>query len=400
MAGPNELLAAIADVGADRRRGGYSRHVFDDAERELREWFVEQAEARDLRVSTDRNANIWAWWGDPGDDAVVTGSHLDSVPGGGAFDGPLGVVSALSAVDILRDKGFRPRRPLAVLVFAEEEGGRFGVPCLGSRLLTGTIDADKAGALRDPSGVTFAEAMRSFGADPVRLGRDVEALRRIGQFVELHVEQGRGLVDLDRPVAVASSILAHGRWRFRFRGQGNHAGATLISDRHDPMLPASQLVLAARRAASGVAGGRATVGRLVPNPGGTNVIASTVDLWLDARSPDDRSTRSMVEDLSGVASEFASAEGCQVDVTEESYGGTVHFDAVFRDQLSGLLDDAPALSTGAGHDAGILAAEVPAAMLFVRNPTGISHAPEEHAEPDDCTAGARALARVLENLAG
>ncbi|MGP4020398.1 allantoate amidohydrolase [Saccharopolyspora sp. 5N708] len=400
MAGPNELLAAIGSVGADRHRGGYSRHVFDDAERELREWYVEQAEARDLRVSTDRNTNIWAWWGDPGDDAVVTGSHLDSVPGGGAFDGPLGVVSSLSAVDILRDAGFRPRRPLAVLVFAEEEGGRFGVPCLGSRLLAGTIDPDRAGALRDPSGLTFAEATRSFGADPARLGRDEEALRRIGQFVELHVEQGRGLIDLDRPVAVASSILAHGRWRFRFRGQGNHAGATLIADRHDPMLPASRLVLEARKAAVGVDGGRATVGRLIPNPGGTNVIASTVDVWLDARSPDDRSTKSMVEDLSGRAAEFAAEEGCQVDVTEESYGATVHFDTAFRDQLSSLLDDAPALPTGAGHDAGILAAEVPTAMLFVRNPTGISHAPEEHAEPDDCAAGAHALARVLAHLAG
>ncbi|WP_044573105.1 allantoate amidohydrolase [Saccharopolyspora spinosa] len=393
-------MAAIADVGEDRRRGGYSRHVFDDAERQLREWFVEQAEARDLRVTTDRNANIWAWWGEPGNAAVVTGSHLDSVPGGGAFDGPLGVVSSLSAVDLLRAKGFTPRKPLAVVVFAEEEGGRFGVPCLGSRLLAGIIDADRARALRDPNGVTFAEAMSSFGADPARLGRDEEALRRIGRFVELHVEQGRGLIDLGRPVAVASSILAHGRWRFRFGGQGNHAGATLIADRHDPMLPASRLVLEARRIAEGVDGGRATVGRLVPNPGGTNVIASTVDVWLDARSPDDRSTRSIVEDLSGSAAEFAAAEGCQVEVVEESYGDTVHFDTAFRDQLSGLLDDAPALPTGAGHDAGILAAEVPTAMLFVRNPTGISHAPEEHAEPDDCDSGAHALTRVLENLAG
>ncbi|MGW1681051.1 allantoate amidohydrolase [Saccharopolyspora sp. NPDC002376] len=400
MVTPDALLAAIDGVGADRRRGGYSRHVFDDAERELREWFVEQAEARDLRVTTDRNANIWAWWGEPGDDAVVTGSHLDSVPGGGAFDGPLGVVSSLSAVDLLRAKGFRPQRPMAVVVFAEEEGGRFGVPCLGSRLLAGTIDADRARALRDPSGVTFAEAMSSFGADPSRVGRDEEALRRIGQFVELHVEQGRGLIDLDRPVAVASSILAHGRWRFRFSGQGNHAGATLLADRRDPMLPAAQLVVEARRAAGSVADGRATVGRLVPTPGGTNVIASTVDIWLDARSPQDRGTRSMVTDLTGAAQELAAAEGCQVEVVEESYGDTVHFDPAFRDQLSGLLNDAPALATGAGHDAGVLAAEVPTAMLFVRNPTGISHAPEEHAEADDCTEGAQALARVLEHLAG
>ncbi|QUH04808.1 allantoate amidohydrolase [Saccharopolyspora erythraea] len=395
----SELLSAIDGVGADRRRGGFSRHAFDPAEMELREWFAEQAEARDLRVTTDRNANLWAWWGEPGDDAVVTGSHLDSVPGGGAFDGPLGVVSSLAAVDSLRARGFVPRRPLAVVVFAEEEGGRFGVPCLGSRLLAGTIDPDKARGLRDPDGVSFAEAMGSAGMRADRVGRDEEALRRIGQFVELHVEQGRGLVDLERPVAVASSILAHGRWRFRFSGQGNHAGATLITDRRDPMLPASRLVLAARRAAAAVEGARATVGRLVPNPGGTNVIPSTVDLWLDARSPTDDATRSVVDELAERAQEFAAEEGCEVVVTEESYGDTVHFQPALRDELSGLLEDAPLLPTGAGHDAGILAAEVPTAMLFVRNPTGVSHAPEEHAESADCEAGAQALARVLEHLA-
>lgn len=391
-------LDAIAGIGADRRRGGYSRHVFDDAERHLREWFVEQAESRGLEVETDANTNLWAWWGEPGEDAVVTGSHLDSVPGGGAFDGPLGVVCALEAVDLLRERGFQPSRPLAVVVFAEEEGGRFGVPCLGSRLMTGTIDADRARDLRDTDGISLAEAMGSFGANPARIGRDEGALRRIGHFVELHVEQGKGLVDLNRPVAVADSILGHGRWRFRFRGQGNHAGATLIDDRNDPMLPAAQLVVAARRAAAATADGRATVGRLVPNPGGTNVIASAVDLYLDARAP--RGARAMVEDLTEQAVELASQEGCSVEVVEESFGDTVHFDAALRDRVREVLDDVPVLPTGAGHDAGVLAAEKPTAMLFVRNPTGISHAPEEHATVEDCEEGSHALARVLTDLAG
>ncbi|RRO12704.1 allantoate amidohydrolase [Saccharopolyspora rhizosphaerae] len=391
-------LDAIAGIGADRRRGGYSRHLFDDAEQQLREWFVEQAEKRGLSVETDVNTNIWAWWGPPGPGAVVTGSHLDSVPGGGAFDGPLGVVSALEAVDLLRERGFRPRTPLAVVVFAEEEGGRFGVPCLGSRLMTGTINADHARNLRDPDGRTLAEALRAFGADPARIGRDDTALDRIDTVVELHVEQGKGLVDWGHPVAVADSILGHGRWRFRFHGQGNHAGATPIDDRNDPMVPAAQLVLAARRTAAGTPDGRATVGRLVTNPGGTNVIASAVDVHLDARAP--RGARDMVQELTGQAREFAAQEGCRVEVVEESFGDTVHFDPALRDRLRGVLDDVPALPTGAGHDAGILAAEKPTAMLFVRNPTGISHAPEEHATAGDCEEGSHALARVLADLAG
>ncbi|MBW4716299.1 allantoate amidohydrolase [Saccharothrix obliqua] len=388
-------LVDIADVGRDPRRGGYSRHGFDRVELELREWFTEQARRRGLDVRPDRNGNLWAWWGAPGPDAVVTGSHLDSVPGGGAFDGPLGVVSALQAVDLLQAKGFRPAKPFAVVVFVEEEGGRFGVACLGSRLLTGAIDPARAAALTDPDGVTFGEAARAAGFDPARMGRDDEALATIGRFVELHVEQGRGLTV---PVGLAASILAHGRWRYTFTGEGNHAGATLVEDRRDPMLPASRLVLAARRAATG--GARATVGRLVPNPGGTNVIASSVDVWLDARAEDDARTREVVALITEEAERAAADEGCALRVTEESYGDTVWFDQALAAEVSDVLGGVPSLPSGAGHDAGILAAHVPTAMLFVRNPTGISHAPEEFAEAEDCAAGVVALATALERLAG
>ncbi|MGB3443946.1 MAG: allantoate amidohydrolase [Actinophytocola sp.] len=394
------LLAAIDGVGRDPKRGGYRRHVFDPAERELREWFVEQAQRRDLAVRCDRNGNLWAWWGEPGPGAIVTGSHLDSVPGGGAFDGPLGVVSALAAVDTLRDNGFAPDKAIAIVVFAEEEGGRFGVPCLGSRLLSGAIDPDVARHLHDQDGVTFAEAAAEAGLDPARVGRDDEALAAIGTFVELHVEQGRGLIDLGAPVAVADSILAHGRWRFSFTGEGNHAGATLLGDRRDPMVPAAEMVLAARIAASEVDDARATVGRIVPNPGGTNVIASTVDVWLDARAADDANTRGVVERIRDMATDAAARENCELTVVEESYGDTVVFDAGLRKTVSAALGGVPALPTGAGHDAGVLAAHVPTAMLFVRNPTGVSHAPEEFAEPADCEAGVTALATVLGQLAG
>ena len=387
-------LADIADVGRDPRRGGYSRHGFDDVERELRAWFAEEAERRGLDVRPDRNGNVWAWWGEPGPDAVITGSHLDSVPGGGAFDGPLGVVSALQAFDLLRAKGFTPSKPLAIVVFVEEEGGRFGVACLGSRLMTGAITAEAAARLVDADGVTFGEAAHAAGFDPLRMGRDDRALSSIGAFVELHVEQGRGLAV---PVGLASSILAHGRWRYTFTGEGNHAGATVIEDRRDPMLPAARMVLAARRAAT--SGARATVGRIVPNPGGTNVIASSVDVWLDARADDEPRTREVVAEITSAAREAAASEGCEVAVTEESWGGTVHFDPGLMSRVRDALgDDTPALPTGAGHDAGILASHVPTAMLFVRNPTGISHAPEEFAEADDCAAGVAALATTLEHL--
>lgn len=392
------LLAEIADVGRDARRGGYSRHVFDAADRQLRAWFVERAEAIGLDVQIDRNGNLWAWWGQPGAGAVVTGSHLDSVPGGGAFDGPLGVVSALDAIARLKREGFAPGRPCAVMVFAEEEGSRFGVACLGSRLMTGAIDPARAAALTDASGVTFADASRDAGLDPAGLGEDRAALERIGVFVELHVEQGRGLIDLGTPIAVASSILAHGRWMLRFTGQGNHAGTTAMGDRRDPMLAAASSVIAARAVATSHTGSRATVGRLEPLPGGTNVIASQVGVWLDVRADTDADTRAVVADIADAARAAARDEGCAVEVSEESYTGQVSFDSRLRDRVAGALENAVLLPTGAGHDAGILAAHVPTAMLFVRNPSGISHAPDERVEDPDALAGTDALVAVLREL--
>ena len=403
----SDMLESISDVGRDSARGGYSRPVFSTAELELRDWFTAEASQRGLEVSTDRNGIMGGWWDTAAGDrtgALVPGRHLDSVPGGGAFDGPLGVAAALSAVDVLKERGVEPRRGLAVTVFPEEEGSRFGVACLGSRLLTGAIDADKVRNLKDPAGNTFADVSRAHGLDPARLGRDEETLRTIGDFVELHVEQGRALIDLDAPVGVGSSILGHGRWRLSVEGQGNHAGTTLMADRADPMVVAAQIILAIRRTASSQDDARATVGRVQPVPGGTNVIASRVDLWLDVRHPVDAVTAALVEAIHGQAQKAAAFEGCSVTLTEESFSSTVHFDAPLQRQLQNSLrrsngeNQVPALPTGAGHDAGVLAAYVPAGMVYIRNPTGISHSPEEQVERDDADLAATALADVLEDL--
>lgn len=391
------LLGEIADVGADRKRGGYSRPVYSGAELELREWFVAHAEQRGLDVETDHNGVIWAWHGGPADGAIVTGSHLDSVPGGGAFDGPLGVASALIAFDELAVRGVAGR-PRAIAVFPEEEGSRFGLACLGSQLMTGVVSPDRALALTDGDGTSFADACQKFGLKPERIGADPQALARIDTFVELHVEQGRGLVDLDRPVAVASSILGHGRWKITVRGEGNHAGATVMGDRRDPMVAAAQVVVAVRSLARETPDARATVGRLLPTPGGTNVIASQVDAWLDVRHPDDHVVHALVERIREAATRLSAEEGCTATVVEESYSPTVDFDPRLRDDLAALLQDAPVLGTGAGHDAGVLKEDVQTAMLFVRNPTGVSHSPSEHVEDVDAEAGAAALAMALEHL--
>lgn len=391
-------LEEIADTGRDRLRGGYSRHLWQAPELELREWFIARARKLGLDVETDLNGNLWAWWGESGPDALVLGSHLDSVPGGGEYDGPLGVVSALAAIEALQLSGDRPPRPVAVVVFAEEEGSRFGIACLGSRLLSGAIDPDRARSLRDRDGVSFAEAAQANGLDPRFIGREENRLSNIGLFLELHVEQGRGLIDQGSALGVASSILAHGRWRVHHRGEGNHAGATRMVDRRDPLIAAARTVAAIRDTALATAHGRATVGRIEPIPGGTNVIASAVDTWIDARSDNEAEVHDMLATITAQAELIAEQEGCEVVITEESWSPTVHFDPVVRDRCARALGDVPILATGAGHDAGVLSAHVPTAMLFVRNPTGVSHAPEEFASAEDCTAGVAALASIVRGL--
>jgi N-carbamoyl-L-amino-acid hydrolase len=387
--------------------GGYRRFAWTREDAVLREWFAGQAASLGLDLTVDRAGNQWAWWGDPdraaaaGDPGVVTGSHLDSVPDGGAFDGPLGVVSALAAIEALQAEGFQPSRPIGVVNFVDEEGARFGVACAGSRIITGALGPQRALALRDGDGVPMAEALLTAGQNPQSLARDDETLHRIGIFIELHVEQGRALADPDSPgfaaVGVGSSIWPHGRWRFDFPGEANHAGTTRLADRHDPMLDYARAVLVAR----GIAQQHqavATFGKVLVEPNGVNAIPSLVRAWLDARAPDEAAVLAVVQQLT----RHAEAAGAQV--AEESWTATTGFDPVLRDRLANLIGDsgdpAPILGTGAGHDAGILAAAgVPTGMLFVRNPTGVSHSPAEHADLDDCLAGVRALRSAVQDLA-
>jgi len=387
--------AALAGIGRDEASGGYRRYAWTGADLQLRAWFADQARQRGMTCEQDRNGNLWAWWGDRGPGAVVTGSHLDSVPDGGAYDGPLGVLSGFLAIDELRERGAWPARPVAVACFADEEGARFGVACVGSRLLTGVLDPDAARGLRDGDGVTLAEAMRAAGANPAAMSADEPALDRIGAFVELHIEQGRAL---DAPVGIATGIWPHGRWRLRLRGEANHAGTTWLADRRDPMLPYATTVLAAREAA-GRAGALATFGKIAVVPNGTNAVPSAVDGWLDVRAPDEATLTAVVAEITAAASASAAAHQVDVEVSGESYTPGVSFDHALSDRVAAAAGGLPALPTGAGHDAGILSARVPTAMLFVRNPTGVSHSPAEFAEAADCVTGIQALGAVLEELA-
>lgn len=391
------MWSALEPIGRVGRTGGYRRFAWTKEDAVLREWFAGEAAARTMDLVVDRAGNQWAWWGDAdaaaraGRPGVVIGSHLDSVPDGGSFDGPLGVVSAFAVVDRLRKVGFVPRRPIGIAHFVDEEGARFGVACAGSRLITGNLGRERVGALVDSDGISMAEAMTAGGHNVDHVGCDPETLRRVGCFVELHVEQGRALFDLERPVAVASSIWPHGRWRLDLEGEANHAGTTRLEDRHDPILALADMIATARQAAHDH-NCLATIGKVQVAPNSVNAIPSRVTAWLDARGPETADVRQVVA---------AVAARTGREPIEESFTPSTVFEVGLRNRLAALLDGAPVLATGAGHDAGILAsAGVPTAMLFVRNPSGVSHSPSEHAERDDCLRGIDALATVVTELAG
>ena len=398
---------AVVRPAAGRARsstGGYRRFTGSPADRSLREWFAAAAAGRGLAVEVDRAGNQWAWWGDPtAADAVVVGSHLDSVPDGGAYDGPLGVVSGLAAVEALRSNGFSPTRPLAVVNMAEEEGATFGLACLGSRLLTGVVDPQRALALRGPDGATLGEAMQRAGRDPGRLAAEPDRVARIGAFVELHVEQGlvpvdveggtvRGLAGLGRAVGVASEIWPHGRWRIDLTGRADHAGTTALADRDDPMLALAELVLAARDGAAD-RDALATVGKVAVRPNAVNAIPSSVTAWLDVRGADESRVRETVA---------AAAAAVGAEPALESWTARTGFDGPLSRAGGGDPRRRPAAADRRGsrrrRAGGCRGARRPCCSSATRpaSPT----LPTSTPRPTDCRAGVAALTAVLRDLAG
>ncbi len=330
-----------------------------------------------------------------GDKGVVTGSHLDSVPDGGAFDGPLGVVSAFAAVDALRDNGFTPRRPIGVVNFVDEEGARFGVACAGSRVITGAMTASRARGLTDADGVSMAEALDAAGRDPHQIGRDDETVGRIGAFVELHVEQGRGLIDLDHAVAVGTDIWPHGRWRLDFPGEANHAGTTRLEDRHDAMLGFAGAVLAAREAAV-THGCVATVGKVAVTPGGVNAVPSAVTGWLDARGASPRAVRRAVTDVD------AHGRAVRWPRRRRSRGrrrrpSTTTCRRASPPGSAAYLRSAPVRGT---TRASSRTPACPPRCCSCATPPGSRTRLPSIAELADCLEGVEALTKVLEDLAG
>jgi N-carbamoyl-L-amino-acid hydrolase len=379
-------LAGLRPIGLGPR--GTNRLAWTAEDAAAGAWFGAQALALGLRVERDAAGNRWAlpaegdgpWW--------AVGSHTDSVRDGGAYDGALGVAAAFAVAAAL------PGR-VAVVSFADEEGARFNTPTFGSRALTGVLDVDDVLARVDDDGITLAEAMRADGVAPEKLVLAPLALARLRGFVELHIDQSRELELAGAAAGVVSALAARLRVRVTLRGETDHAGTTPPEDRRDALLAAARLIVAGDelRAASS-APLRTTAGRILVTPNALTAIASEVTTWLDARAAAPEVLDAWLSAVREEAARLVSETGVEIALAVESRSDGAVFDAGLRARLGG-----PEMLCWAGHDAGILAPHVPAAMVLVRNATGVSHSAAEHVELPDAAVGATMILKLLEDVA-
>ena len=314
---------------------------------------------------------------------LFVGSHLDTVPRGGAFDGVLGVVVAIALIDLL--EGQRLPFAIEVIGFSEEEGVRFGVPFIGSRAFIGTAD-EALLARRDADGISVADAIRQYGLDPSSISDAMPHSRAVG-YLEFHIEQGPVLDTLGIPVGIVDTIVGQTRAEAIFSGAAGHAGTTPMSARRDALAAAAEGLLAVEREAQETNGAVATVGRVQAEPGAGNVIAGRCVATLDVRHTDDGVRTALCERLAACAREIATRRTLDLAWTSRLDQPAVAMDATLVAALERSVRraDTPVhhLSSGAGHDAMIVASRMPAAMLFVRSPAGISHHPHESVLEED-----------------
>lgn len=394
-----ELLAACSEEeGRLTRRYGTAAHA--EAIETLSGWM----RAAGMAVRRDAIGNLFGRreGGRPGAPALLLGSHLDTVPDAGRYDGALGVLAAIAAVEWLRAAGSELGCAVEVVAFADEEGARFGTAYLGSSVLAGRFDPGGLGR-RDADGVSLEEAIRRCGGDPSALGAARAAPGSLIGYAELHIEQGPVLDERGVPLGVVSAIAGQTRVAVRFRGSAGHAGTVPMELRRDALGAAAELALEAESLARGTAGLVATVGRLALLPGAPNVIPGRADLTLDVRHADDPARAAAVARLRQRAGALARARGLGFEWAELHAQDAVRCDPELTERMAAAAESAGArplrLVSGAGHDAAPIASIAPVAMLFVRCGGGVSHHPAESVAEADVALAVDALFRFARGVA-
>lgn len=388
-------LAAITS-----RPGGCSRLAFSpelaEALGQVRGWL----EATGLRCELDAAGNLSAVLpgADPRAPRLLVGSHLDTVLDGGPWDGTLGVLAAVDCVERLANGSTPPPCDVEILVFADEEGVRFGTGCFGSRALAGLVHESELEQV-DADGVSLREALDGFTRARGAVATATRDPRAAGAFFEVHIEQGPVLERLDLPLAVVSAIAGNTRAEVRFDGAAGHAGTVPMTDRHDALAAAAAWVVEVEQRVSAEPELVGTVGQVSVLPGQVNVIAGSALATLDVRSPDDGQRQRAVDQLRRCAERQAELRGAQVRWTETLDRPAAPMDPRLADDARRALarsgPEPPLLVSGAGHDAAVMASLCPTALLFVRCREGLSHHPDEYVAPEDVRSALEATDVVL-----
>ena len=393
-------LRRLGEVGATPE-GGVSRLALSDADREGRDLVVGWMREAGLDVHIDRIGNVVGVWETGAEGLVLTGSHIDTVTNGGLYDGNLGVLAGLGAIEALQAAGFRPRTSLGVAFFTNEEGARFPPDMLGSLVFAREMSVDEGGEARGVDGSTLADELDRCGYR----GQADFPVERVRAFVELHIEQGPVLEAAQVDIGVVQGVQGICWLEIEFRGESRHAGTTPMALRRDAGAAALALAAEVARLPAQRGGGQlATVGRMVLEPNLVNVVARRAVMTVDLRNTDGEVLRAAAADLARQAVAVAAAHGVEaqvrtlVDLEPVSFHGDIveTVREVARAHDLRTLD----LPSGAGHDAQILARICPAGMIFVPSVGGVSHNPREHTEPGQIAAGADVLLGVLQRLAG
>lgn len=381
--------------------GRTTRRFLTPPVRQVHEFLRARMEALEMTVVVDAVGNLRGLWKPHHTKGkrLILGSHIDTVPDAGAFDGVLGVVLALALVDAA--KTARLPLDLEVIAFSEEEGVRFGLPFIGSRAVAGRFDPSIL-AVKDSTGVSVQQAIEGYGLDPSGIPEAEFHPDSVG-YLELHIEQGPVLEAEDLSLAAVTSIVGLARFQIKFIGRANHAGTTPMRLRSDALAAAAEWIANVEALANETEGLVATVGELEVQPNAGNVIPGIVDLSLDIRHVNDTVRRDALNTLQKRAEAIVARRGLQLEWPKKLGGNTVPMD----ERLTAFMTDAmeaagfppKRMASGAGHDAMVMAGRMPAAMLFLRSPGGISHHPDETVREEDVEAALRVGEKFLERLA-
>jgi allantoate deiminase len=354
-----------------------------------------------IPTTIDAVGNLRAFYpgADPAAPRLLIGSHLDTVPNAGVYDGMLGVVLAIALLEELGGK----RLPFGIEIvgFSEEEGVRFGVPFIGSRALVGKLDEELL-VRRDAKGITVREAIRQFGLDDRRIEEAVIREDALG-YIEFHIEQGPVLEKLERQLGVVEAIVGQTRLALRFLGRANHAGTTPMDARNDALACAAEWMTRVESRAKENPGLAATVGSIEAKPGAANVIPGEVRLTLDVRHKHDETRSRVVHEFIGLAKEISGKRGISLQWNALLEQNAVPLNPFLTDQIDKAIRNSGCepygMNSGAGHDAMILAERIPSAMIFLRSPGGISHDPSETVLQNDVARAIDCGVHLLTQLA-